>query len=238
MLDKFRLAADFVWDRASKRVLDKVTLNEGDANGRKMRVQVVNNGVVENLTGAGLNLAWVGRLGKGLDNFTVVDATKGIFEITFKTGMLNNTGSINASLQLILPSGSGIVESTPFPMDNRPSLVDGDSAQSTDSWTALENALANAENLEAQYTPKLFSLEAQLQQTKDEALALIGNVADGTPLFADGVPNMTDTTRIYLNTVDGYLYAYDGTSFKSTGIVYLSNSIEEYMTEENESWVI
>lgn len=160
-----------------------MTLNEGDANGRKMRVQVVNNGVVENLTGAGLNLAWVGRLGKGLDNFTAVDATKGIFEITFKTGMLNNTGSINASLQLILPSGSGIVESTPFPMDNRPSLVDGDSAQSTDSWTALENALANAENLEAQYTPKLFSLEAQLQHTSDTAhMVAEGQDLHGSPI--------------------------------------------------------
>ena len=79
---------------------------------------------------------------------------------------------------------------------------------------------------------------AQLQQTKDEVLEMIGNVADGTPLFVDSVPNMTDITRIYLNTTDGYLYTHDGTSFKSTGVVYLSNSIEEYMTEENESWVI
>lgn len=94
----------------------------------------------------------------------------------------------------------------------------------------IENGIANSAD-KAEVT-------AQLQQTKDEVLEMVGNVADGTPLFADSVPNMTDITRIYLNTTDGYLYAHDGTSFKSTGIVYLSNSIEEYMTEENESWVI
>lgn len=85
---------------------------------------------------------------------------------------------------------------------------------------------------------RLDESDAQLAQTKDEVLELIGNVADGTPLFADNVSGMTDTTRIYLNTTDGYLYAYDGTSFKSTGVVYLSNSIEEYMTVENEEWEV
>ena len=99
----------------------------------------------------------------------------------------------------------------------------------------LKKRLDNDKSITEQ---SIVSLSNQLAETKDEVLELIGNVADGTPLFADSVPNMTDTTRIYLNTVDGYLYAHDGTSFKSTGIVYLSNSIEEYMTEENESWVI
>lgn len=97
---------------------------------------------------------------------------------------------------------------------------------------------AKIDVMDAQSNDIAKQFNAQLAQTKDEVLELIGNIANGTPLFADSVPNMTDTTRIYLNTTDGYLYANDGASFKSTGVVYLSNSIEEYMTEENKVWEV
>ena len=41
VLETFRLANDFTWDRANGIVFDDVIVNQGDANGRKMRVQVV-----------------------------------------------------------------------------------------------------------------------------------------------------------------------------------------------------
>ncbi|WP_277630405.1 BppU family phage baseplate upper protein [Atopococcus tabaci] len=170
VLDNFRLVNDFIWDVANKSIFDEVVINQGDVDGRKMRVQVVNRGVVEDLTGAQLNLAWVARTGgKGLDNFNVVDAKKGIFTITFPKGMLNNIGKMRASLQLILPNEEGILESSEFQIDNKASVVDPNAAQSSNSWTALETILANAENLEANYTPRLFSLEQQLAQTANDA---------------------------------------------------------------------
>lgn len=142
MLDEFRRANDFIWDRANGIVFDDVIVNQGDANGRKMRVQVVNRGAIENLTGAGLNLAWQAPNGYGLDHFMAINAEQGIFEIAFRTGMLSNVGRINASLQLVLPWQGGIVESRPFIISNQKSVVAKNAIESNNSFTALDEALS------------------------------------------------------------------------------------------------
>ena len=80
---------------------------------------------------------------------------------------------------------------------------------------------------------------AQLDQkaSKIELNEKLGNISAGTPLFAQGIANMTEPDRIYLNLEDYYLYIHDGSSFVSTGVAYLSNTIEEYLYFEGQELV-
>ena len=170
MLDKFRETA-ITWDKANRKVYEPLRVSAGDNKGRKLTVQLVNDGVVEDLTGASLSLFWETRdkTNKGLDAFTSVDATKGEFEIYYTTGMLSNEGTLNANLVLV--DTSGRVVSEPFKITVFKG-IDDEAIQSSDSFTALTEALIDIGDLEQNYAPRLSTLEQndvslsqQLQQT-------------------------------------------------------------------------
>ena len=102
MLGEFR-STYVTWDKATSRIYSPVTANASDENGRKLVVQIVNSGQVEDLTGATLHLYWETRdkAHDGLDVFKAADLKKGEFELSYTTGMLSNHGVLNANLVLI-----------------------------------------------------------------------------------------------------------------------------------------
>lgn len=167
MLDNFRETA-ITWDKANRKVYEPLRVSAGDNKGRKLSIQVVNGGVVENLSGASLSLFWETRdkMHKGLDVFTAVDATKGEFEIYYTTGMLSNEGVLKANLVLV--DTSGRVVSEPFTITVFKG-IDDDAIQSSDSFTALTEALIDVSNLEQNYAPRLNDLTAQLQQKGNQS---------------------------------------------------------------------
>ena len=174
MLDKFRETA-ITWDKANRKVYEPLRVSAGDNKGRKLSVQVVNGGVIESLSGASLSLFWEtkDKAHKGLDAFTAVDATKGEFEIYYTTGMLSNEGVLNANLVLV--DTSGRVVSEPFKITVFKG-IDDEAIQSSDSFTALTEALAQVGNinnkadraellaLESTFEQNKLSVEQQLQQ--------------------------------------------------------------------------
>ena len=164
MLDEFRETA-ITWDKANRKVYEPLRVSAGDNKGRKLSVQVVNGGVIESLSGASLSLFWEtkDKAYKGLDAFTVVDAAKGEFEIYYTTGMLSNEGTLNANLVLV--DTSGRVVSEPFTITVFKG-IDDEAVQSSDSFTALTEALIDISDLEQNYAPRLNDLTAQLQQTE------------------------------------------------------------------------
>ncbi len=176
MLDKFRETA-ITWDKANRKVYEPLRVSAGDNKGRKLSVQVVNGGVVENITGSSLSLFWETRdkAHRGLDVFTAVDATKGEFEIYYTTGMLSNEGVLNANLVLV--DTSGRVVSEPFTITVFKG-IDDNAIQSSDSFTALTEALIDISDLEQNYAPRLNDLTAQLQQTKSELAGEINKKPD------------------------------------------------------------
>lgn len=152
MLENFR-AQKIIWDRANKKIFEKIEANSGDSNGRKLVVQVINQEATENLSGTTLSLGWKCRNGaKGLDAFDVVDASKGIFEIYYTTEMLSNIGNIEASLILI--DSTSRIESSTFTISVRPSTVDDESVESENSFTALTEALVKVNDFDAQLAQK------------------------------------------------------------------------------------
>ena len=163
LLDKFR-STRITWDKATSRIYSPVTANASDANGRKLVVQIVNGGQVEDLTGAALHLYWETRdkAHDGLDVFEAVDLEKGEFELSYTTGMLSNHGVLNANLVLIDTVGRVVSERFKITVTEG---IDDDAIQSENSFTTLTQALIDISNLEQNYTPRLNDLTAQLQQT-------------------------------------------------------------------------
>ena len=160
VLENFLRDVDILWDRVGKSLHERPDALVG----RKMRVQVVNASIVEDLTGYALNLGWKSMSDEtkfGLDGFTIIDATKGIFEIEYTSGMLSNYGSLRGTLQLVPPVGN-TVESNNFGITVKKSAIDSEAIQSETSFTALTMALVSVQNLESTYAPELLSVKQQL----------------------------------------------------------------------------
>ena len=177
MLDEFR-STNITWDKATSRIYSPVTANASDENGRKLVVQIVNSGQVEDLTGATLHLYWETRdkAHDGLDVFKAVDLEKGEFELSYTTGMLSNHGVLNANLVLIDTVGRVVSERFKITVTEG---IDNDAIQSENSFSSLTQALIDISNLEQNYAPRLNDLTAQLQQTEQELSAQLADINSG-----------------------------------------------------------
>ena len=166
MLNEFR-STYITWDKATSRIYSPVTANASDENGRKLVVQIVNRGQVEDLTGATLHLYWETRdkANYGLDVFKAVDLKKGEFELSYTTGMLSNHGVLNANLVLIDTVGRVVSEQFKITVTEG---IDDDAIQSENSFSSLTQALIEV-------GPRLNDLAAQLAQTEQQVSKKIGN---------------------------------------------------------------
>lgn len=164
VLEQFIIDADIIWDQVGKTFFE----NPEAKPGRIMRVQVVNAGIIEDLTGYTLNLGWTSVKDPskfGLDAFDDVDITKGIFEIEYTSGMLTNVGPLNASLQLVPPGEGRPIESNNFKLTVKNSAINPEAIQGETSFKALENALVEVNGWNAR-------IDVVEQEFKDRADAL------------------------------------------------------------------
>lgn len=151
MLNEFR-RIDITWDKASRKIYDLLRTSSSDENGRKLVVQVLNNGSTVNLEGTELRLYWETKDKHyiGFDRFELIEADKGIFELAFSTGMLSNVGKLKANLHLMNPADETIiVTSEPFNIEVFEG-IDNESIEASNSFTALTNALVRLTRIEEQ----------------------------------------------------------------------------------------
>ena len=164
VLEQFIIDADIIWDQVGKTFFE----NPEAKAGRIMRVQVVNAGIIEDLTGYTLNLGWTSVRDPskfGLDAFDDVDITKGIFEIEYTSGMLTNIGPLNASLLLVPPGDGRPIESNNFKLTVKNSAINPGAIQGETSFSTLENALVEVNGWNAR-------IDVVEQEFKDRADAL------------------------------------------------------------------
>ena len=161
MLDQFR-AQKIEWNRANNQIYDRVEANSGDSNGRTLFVQILNGGMVEDLTGAVLSLAWNKGTVQGLEAFDEVDAKKGQFRLFYPTGMLVNPGVLQASLVLV--DVTGRIESKPFDIIVRKGTVDDEAVESDNKFTALTTALVKVSQVQAEFDG-LYADKSQMMDT-------------------------------------------------------------------------
>lgn len=169
MLKEFRTQR-IIWDTANSRLFDPIQTSGGDQNGRRLEVQILNNGEVEDLTGTDLYLAWQTRnkSHSGLEPFDALDASKGIFELYYPTGMLVNEGALRGGLVLI--DSDGRLVSREFTIQVDRNIVDDEAAESSNEFTALTEALVKINDLEENYAPRLNEVTRQLAQKVDQVV--------------------------------------------------------------------
>jgi len=212
-------------DTVNTRVYADIVAKEGDANGRGLLLTLTENGLMKDTTGIALNLKWehtsVGN--QGLDNFEAVDLSKGLYKITYPTEMLNR-GKVRAFIQIIDSGKLAGTRNIEITVDR--GVGDDTAIASSDSFTALAQALIDVNNLESTYAPELLSVKQQLAEaaTKDELTQV------ASPLVATLAAQMTDITRVYVYTgaeggyTAGNWYYHNGTVWVSGGM-YQSSGI-------------
>lgn len=141
MLNNFRTIKR-TWDRADTKFRDEIVLSSSDENGRKIEIQVIDNGQVVDLTGVSLNLYWEtpDKHYNGLDSFTAKDIKKGVFELYPTTGMLSHVGKLKAWLYLVTMQGETITSvEIPITIERG---INTNAVESQDSFSALTEGLA------------------------------------------------------------------------------------------------
>ena len=158
-------------DTVNTQVFTNLTSKVGDTNGRGLIVTLTENGLQKDTTGISLNLKWKHRSGvsQGLDNFDVVDLSKGVYKITYPTEM-NRSGLVDAFVQIV---DSGKVVGTRNMIISVESTVGDDSAiESSNSFSALASALIEVQS----WNDRIVSVETQLAETQADFEAAVGAV--------------------------------------------------------------
>jgi len=192
MLDQFK-TTEIIWDRASERIYGEIKAHNGDSNGRRLKVQILNADIVENLGSSTLSLGWKSstNAAQGLDVFTTINSAIGLYEINFTTEMLNADKNI-IEASLILVTSTGRVESIPFNISIIRSVVDDAAVQSSDSYTALTTVLLDLQDVRTTFTenvifnPIFKKKVTDIDDTQRLQRAMDYCVANNIPLSLNG----------------------------------------------------
>ena len=188
MLKEFR-SIDVYWDKATRRIYEEIRSSSSDEKGRKLTVQIVNDGQIQDLTNVALNLYWETQDGenRGLDPFEPLDAENGIYELYFRTGMLQHVGKLNAHLHLV--DTTGAITSEPFTIVVF-SGVDVDAMASDDELSALNQALIEVQNIKQDEAERV-SAETERIAAEEERVS-----NENERKTAETTRNTNETTRV------------------------------------------
>ena len=210
MLKDFR-SIDVYWDKATRRIYEEIRSSSSDEKGRKLTVQIVNDGQIQDLTNVALNLYWETQDGenRGLDPFTALDPENGIYELYFRTGMLEHVGKLNAHLHLV--DTTGAITSEPFTIVVFQG-VDVDAMASDDELSALNQALIEVQNIKQDIAELAGLIADHNHDTKylgKTAKAADSDKLDGYDQSGENVPS-TIVRRTSYGTVHASTLTEDG----------------------------
>ena len=188
MLKEFR-SIDVYWDKATSRIYGEIRSSSSDEKGRKLTVQIVNDGQIQDLTNADLNLYWETQDGenKGLDPFIALDPENGIYELYFRRGMLQHVGKLNAHLRLV--DTTGAITSEPFTIFVFEG-VDVDAMANEDELSALNKALIEVQNFKQDEAERV-SAETERATAEEERVS-----NENERKTAETTRNTNETTRV------------------------------------------
>lgn len=202
MLTEFRTTTRLI-NSANDELMRPITAKMDDVNGRGLRIQVTDNGVVQDLTDARVFLAWCHESlkFKGIEPFVPIDASSGIFECVYPAHMLH-PGTLRAYIQVCYNSrvintvnfkiyvqdGLGIQSS----LENEEQLFVTLQTSVADFYDVIERADGLTDEFQTNYSTQLNNQQntfnAQLAQQQADFDTLRGNIEEVT-----GVIAITDT---------------------------------------------
>lgn len=174
VLENFIVDAPIVWDRVGKKIFENPHVKQG----RKMRVQITNAGMVEDLSGYTLALGWKHTV-SGVDGLDVFEddseANVGIFEMAYTENLMTNLGNLKASLVLTNVEDMVVAESNDFYVKVDDSPFGANAEQGVGSYTRLAQILLNEEIRDAEFDNAQFDRNVDFEvanTARNEAFAL------------------------------------------------------------------
>ena len=201
-------------NRANDYQIETQFVKEGDYNGRELVVQITDAGEVSNQSGVSLNLGWKHNSAgnSGLDPFTVVDASKGIFKITYPTEMLI-AGDVTASIQIL--DGEKITLTRNFKITVEKNPITEDAIVSENSFTVLQEALKTV----SQYDNRIASVEGYIENSKTVNVLDFGVVGDGVADDTSKIQSVSNTLN------DGDTIIFPEGAYRTTDTITIKKSI-------------
>lgn len=190
-LDNFR-RIDMKINRANDYQIETQFAKEGDYNGRELVVQITDAGEVSNQNGVSLNLGWHHNSAgnSGLDPFSVVDAPKGIFKITYPTEMLI-AGDVTASIQVF--EGEKITLTRNFKITVEKNPISEDAIVSENSFSVLQEALKTVNR----YDGRITGIEDRTDWLTPKDFNAVGDgVTDDTQALREAVYASHNTGKV------------------------------------------
>ena len=196
MLDDFR-GTQLTWDTANESFFQKIEASQGDEQGRRLSVQILNGGQVVPNAGT-LALAWAtpNKEHYGIDNFATVDSNNSMYEIAYKTGMLQHTGKLDVGL--VLFTSNGRIESKPFTIHVYGSVVTDYDIQTSDSFSLLTEALDKIESYYANWNDYQTAMDSDFANLQADFNQAVGAVTVDSEVVLARV-DVTGTTHAVLN---------------------------------------
>lgn len=169
----------------------------GDNSGRVLKVQITNEGEIIDMTGYSVYLLWAHESGthKGIEAFTAVDATQGVYSLEYPATMLNHAGVLHAYIQVVNPDND-IINTLNFRI-----YVQGDNGVMGD--TEVSDLYATFKELMANFEEMMNASGVNIKGSYDSLEELQESVTN--PETGDG----------YL--VDGDLYLWLDGAWKNVG---------------------
>ena len=136
-----------------------------------------------------------------MNNYTSIDENNS--EIILKESSEGtNIGMSSASVLNVAVDGGTMNH-------NLLNMRDSNNAHPISAITGLQDKLDSADNtitdLRNDLDVEIVNVDSKIEST---VASEIGNITDGTPLFAESISHMTDTSRVYVNTSNGYIYKF------------------------------
>lgn len=179
-------------NRANDYQIETQFAKEGDYNGRELVVQITDAGEVSNQNSVSLNLGWRHNSAgnSGLDPFSVVDASKGIFKINYPTEMLI-AGDVTASIQIL--DGEKITLTRNFKITVEKNPISEDAIVSENSFSVLQEALKTVN----QYDGRIAIVEDRTMWLTPKDFGATGDgVTDDTQALREAIYASHNTGKI------------------------------------------
>lgn len=218
-LDQFRSTL-IKLDKANQFALENQFAKQGDANGRVLRVQLSNAGIIEDQSGIELNLKWrnIAKGNEGYDSFEVEDASQGLYKFVYPTAMTSVPGTLECDIEIV--ENGTLTNTRSFRITVEGSAVSDSAAESDNSFTALQEAVLKVNNLEENYAPRLTELTGKLaEKAKQDELEATGKRIDEL-IIGSGNAN-AEVTDAHVSTT------------KNKTFTTISNRIEEIEKDNN-----
>lgn len=149
----------------------------GDSTGRALEVQITDGGEIVDTSGCSVNLIWSHESGnhKGIEPFTAVDETTGLYRLSYPNTMLNHAGMLKAFVQVV--KGGEIVNTLDIRI-----YVEGDNGVYGD--TEVSDLYATFKEMMSQFGAMLESSGLRIMGKYDSMEALEEAVTE--PVLGDG----------------------------------------------------